>query len=134
MTFGKGIKREIHERSGFYCQVCGQWRPPHKHDAAPNLEAHSTDRTHLDWGTSTCSRNLSPCHTLLHQVTNDPDELKKITETAAQLTGLSVAMQMAEAGVDEKRIRRVVERICSTDEPTPKQLRRDLPDIFYFKF
>jgi|GEM_PF-6209122 len=121
MTFGTARKQKIKERSGYFCQVCGDWQQPHPEDTQSRLEAHSTDKTHHDTGMSVCSRKLNPCHTKLHDITDDPTELEIISRTVVQLNGLDMTLRMLKAGESEKRIVRVVNRVCDIKNIPPKR-------------
>lgn len=113
MAFASWKRNEIRERSGYYCQVCGEWHPPHTQDTASRLEAHSLDRTHADEGLAVCSHTVGTCHQTLHNLTNDPEELRRVSLEAMEWNGLAVAIKLTDQGVDEKTIRRVVGRICN---------------------
>ena len=109
MAFGGSRAKEIRRDSGYYCAICGEWHPPRKHELRPELDAHSLDRTHRDMGMPVCSASLkgkASCHQRLHDTTNDPAELRKVSLTAAELGGLAEAIRMVNGGVPENIIRR----------------------------
>lgn len=113
MTFRGTVSKEIRKRAGYYCQICGSWHPPRK-GAETGLDAHSLDRTHLDAGMAVCrSRVSGRCHATLHRLTEDGEELERLSRTAMELNNLSMAVQMTDMGVPERRIRRVLARLGS---------------------
>ena len=105
------MRERIRQRSGYFCQICGEWHPPVRGEET-GLDAHSLDRSHKDGGMTVCRARVSgKCHQKVHQLTDDPKVLEKISREAANLATLSVAINMIDAGVPEKRIRRVIGRI-----------------------
>lgn len=115
MPFGQKERKEIRERSGYFCQICGEWHPPVRGEET-GLDAHSLDRSHKDGGMAVCrARVAGECHGKLHQVTNDPEELQRVSREAVNLATLSVAVTMLDSGMPENRIRRVVKRMGQID-------------------
>lgn len=111
MPFGMEIRKQIRERSGFRCQICGEWHPPRK-ERETELDAHSLDLSHQDTGLAVCrARVAGNCHNKIHLVTDNPIELKKISREAANLNAWAVAMKLEKKGIDVKKIRRILERI-----------------------
>lgn len=111
MAFGVSNRREIRERSGYYCQICGDWHPPRRGEETA-LDAHSVDRSHQDGGMTVCrARVAGDCHVKLHQVTNEATELERVSRTAANLNTLSAAIQMEAQGIPDKKIRGVLARL-----------------------
>jgi len=108
MSFGSSKREKIRERSGYHCQICGEWHPE------GGLAAHSLDRTHKDSGIAVCiPRDKNGCHQRLHDTTSNPDQLRRVSLDAVSLNSLGVTVNMEKAGVPEKKIRRVLRRICS---------------------
>ncbi len=111
MSFGEGERKRIRENAGYYCQICGTWHPPHK-GKEPELDAHSLDRTHKDQGMALCTvRKRGSCHQKLHDITNDPTELSKLSREAAQMGSLGLTYVLLEKGIPENRIRRILDRV-----------------------
>ncbi len=115
MPFGQKERKEIRERSGYFCQICGEWHPPRRRGET-ELDAHSLDLSHKDGGMTVCrARVAGECHGKLHQVTRDPDELQKVSREAVSLATLSLAVTMVDSGAPERRIRRVIRRMGRID-------------------
>ena len=103
----------VRERAGYYCQVCGEWIPPVRGKKTV-LDAHSTTHDHKDEGITACSsQRRDGCHTRLHLVAKDDEDLRKISLGAVELNNLSMAVRMVAQGVPERRIRRVLARTGS---------------------
>jgi hypothetical protein len=70
------------------------------------------DKSHKDNGLSVCRPRVSgDCHTRLHKITDDPEQLEKISRMAAELNSLSMANKLLAQDVPEKRVRRIIERL-----------------------
>ena len=112
MPFGPEERRNIRERAGYFCQICGEWHPPIR-NGETGLDAHSLDRTHTDQGLAVCTgrKGGDNCHNKLHAVTNDPEELRKISMEANSLASLSMADGLLKKNIPENKIRRILGRI-----------------------
>lgn len=111
MPFGEEGRKRIRENAGYYCQICGTWHPPRKGKES-ELDAHSLDRTHKDEGIALCTvRKRGSCHQKLHDITDNPAELARLSREAAQLGSLGLAYQLLDDGVPENRIRRILGRV-----------------------
>ncbi len=94
----------------YYCQICNEWHPP-RNGQRVYLDAHSLDRSHTDAGMCVCRNNGNGnCHDKIHKTAQEPEEVRRVSETAAQLAGLAWAYQMIENGEPERRIRRLLNR------------------------
>ena len=112
MPFDSDSRKEIRKRAGYYCQICGTWRQPHRDDLGSTLEAHSSDKSHEGVnGAALCSHELENCHQRIHDITDDPKQLNNITITAVNLNNLSMAFELERRGLPERRIQRILKRM-----------------------
>lgn len=102
MPFENGVRKEARHQSGCRCVICNRVRRKRE------LDVHSVDRSHQS-GTAMVlctAQSGSGCHTLIHKLAKEPDEVKKLSMMAANLAGLSEAYEMLRHGVPEEVIRR----------------------------
>ena len=90
MPFGKAKRREVLERAGYSCEVCGA--DGESEGGFLLLNGHSIDHSHEDEGVSVCSvptrggrRWGNNCHSKIHTVSrHDPEITEDVTRCAIE--------------------------------------------------